>query len=122
MLGKCSNPSCGETFRYLQHGKLFRLEGDPNKNSLSPKKPEYFWLCRSCARTMTLRLDEFARVKTIRVAEFLQSTESSVDFVPTDRRQGLVLSCLHFFGGMPNRNWTPVVRGKLSYARSLMAG
>lgn len=122
MLDKCSNPSCGESFRYLQHGKLFRLEGDPNTNALRAAKPEYFWLCRSCAMTMTLRIGDGAKIRTLRVPDSIHATESSVDFVPMDRRQGLVLSCLHFLGRMPNQNWTPVVRGKLSYARSLMAG
>ena len=117
MLDKCSNPSCGEPFRYLQHGRLFRLEADPKANASRPTKPQYFWLCSSCASKMTLRLDDDARIRALRIPDALQPTESSVDFVPLDRRQGLVLSCLHFLGREPHRNRTPVTRGKLSYAR-----
>jgi hypothetical protein len=118
LLDKCSNPACGDSFRYLQHGNLFRLEGDPNANSLLPKKkPEYFWLCRTCAGDMTLRLDDGASVRTIRVPDSLEPTESSVDFVPLDRRKGPVLSCLHFLGRRSQQNWIPSIRGKLSFAR-----
>jgi hypothetical protein len=112
LLDKCSNPPCGESFRYLEHGNRFRLEGDPNANWLPPKKPEYFWLCRSCAGTMTLRLDAGASGATIRVPDSLQPTDSSVDFVPLDRRKGLVLSCLHFIGRRSQWSWIPCVRGK----------
>jgi hypothetical protein len=116
LLNKCSNPSCRESFRYLQQGRLFRLEGDPNASSPNPKRPEYFWLCRNCAGKMTLRLDNSARVTTLRVPDQMQSTESTIDFVALDRRQGQMLSCLHFIGRPPQQDWTPTVRGKLIYA------
>lgn len=65
MLSKCANPVCSEPFRYLRHGKLFRLEtGMERRNGPSfgedptVKKPvrrtEYFWLCDECAARMTL--------------------------------------------------------------------
>ena len=116
VLDKCSNPSCRESFRYLQHGRLFRLESDPNTCPLNPKRPEYFWLCRNCAGKMTLRLDDNARVTTLRVSDQVQSTKSAVDFVALDRRQGQMLSCLHFIGPRPQQDWSPTVRGKLIYA------
>jgi len=65
---------------------------------------------------MTLRLDDFAKVRTLRVADQMQSTESSVNFVAIDRKPGLMLSCLHFSGRAPQQDWTPTVRGKLIYA------
>jgi hypothetical protein len=117
LLDKCSNPSCRESFRYLQQGRLFRLECDPDSDSrYSPKRPEYFWLCGNCAGEMTLRLDETTRITTLRVTNAIEPTHKSMDFVPLDRKRGLVLSCLHFLGRAPQQNWTPVVRGKLVYA------
>ena len=115
LLDKCSNPSCHESFRYLQQGRLFRLESGPDSHY--PKRQEYFWLCRHCAGQMTLRLDEGGRIKTLHVPDRMQTTDSSVDFVSLDRKRGLVLSCLHFLGRAPQQNWIPVARGKLAYAR-----
>ena len=65
---------------------------------------------------MTLRLDDSARITTLRVPDQIQSTESTIDFVALDRRQGQMLSCLHFIGPRPQRDWTPTVRGHLKYA------
>ena len=116
LLDKCSNPSCRESFRYLQQGRLFRLETDPNASSPYLKRAEYFWLCSSCAGRMTLRLDDFAKIRTLRVPDQMQSTESSVNFVAIDRKLGLMLSCLYFLGRAPQQDWAPTVRGKLIYA------
>jgi hypothetical protein len=65
---------------------------------------------------MTLRLDDSARVTTLRVSDQIQSTESTIDFVALDRRQGQMLSCLRFISRPPQQDWTPTVRGKLMYA------
>ncbi len=62
MLGKCTNPSCSASFRYLQEGILFRLEADPGLRLPNPKQAEYYWLCRSCAPAMTLRLSQEGKV------------------------------------------------------------
>ncbi len=43
MLGKCTNPSCSISFRYLEEGMLFRLETDPALRWSNPKTPEYYW-------------------------------------------------------------------------------
>jgi hypothetical protein len=65
---------------------------------------------------MTLRLDESGRIKTLHVPDQMQATDNSVDFISLDRKQGFVLSCLHFLGRGPQHNWSPVARGKLVYA------
>jgi len=65
VISKCANPECPAVFRYLHEGKLFEFEvrsldklsiGAPSANH--KKKPlreiECFWLCASCASTMTL--------------------------------------------------------------------
>lgn len=65
---------------------------------------------------MTLRLDDSAKIKTLRVPDQMQSTESSINFVAIDRKLGLMLSCLHFLGRAPQPDWTPTTRGKLIYA------
>lgn len=58
MLGKCTNPSCSASFRYLEEGILFRLETGPALRLSNPKKPEYYWLCRSCSAAMTLHISK----------------------------------------------------------------
>lgn len=62
MLGKCTNPSCSASFRYLQEGLLFRLEADPALRLPNPKRPEYYWLCQNCASVLTLGLSTEGKV------------------------------------------------------------
>jgi hypothetical protein len=67
MLGKCANPACSASFRYLHEGKLFatRSRMDPPWNTTAADReyaatsprPRYFWLCSSCNTVMTLRPD-----------------------------------------------------------------
>jgi hypothetical protein len=63
MLSKCANPKCTASFRYLHHGKLFRMEvpaalthlNDPSEHTRKPPhRTEFFWLCEKCAMQMTL--------------------------------------------------------------------
>jgi hypothetical protein len=66
MLSKCANPNCSSTFLHLHDGKLFRWEtqisnrnptefgADPTLNK-SARHIEFFWLCQSCAASMTLQ-------------------------------------------------------------------
>ncbi len=61
MLSKCANPDCSAPFHYLREGKLFQVEaGASGPRLVSDKRParkiEYFWLCGTCADTMTLAL------------------------------------------------------------------
>jgi len=63
MLAKCANPSCSVSFRYLQEGRLFRLEADPeltpsNSYASSHSRVEYFWLCSHCSGVMALHLGQ----------------------------------------------------------------
>lgn len=62
MLSKCANPACSAPFLYLHEGRLFRIEVESlcaahtGKEQRKPsRRPEYFWLCDSCARAMTLK-------------------------------------------------------------------
>lgn len=95
MLSKCSNPSCGESFKYLDDGQLFRLETEPLTNLSEVKDPEYFWLCSSCCRRMTLRLNDDAKVMAVPLSNPSARGEGT-HFVLLERRQGVLLSTIHF--------------------------
>jgi hypothetical protein len=62
MLGKCSNPSCAASFRYLRDGRLFRLEADPKLGASKPSRVEYFWLCDRCSSNMSLQISSRGNV------------------------------------------------------------
>jgi hypothetical protein len=69
MLSKCANPECLATFLYFHLGKLFRLEtesgterrrllgGDSGKQK-ALRRVEFYWLCESCAKKMTLKFEK----------------------------------------------------------------
>jgi len=61
MVQKCANPTCNATFQRLRHGRLFVME-IPVDSPTTDKKPapslQYFWLCQSCCRTMTLAMNQ----------------------------------------------------------------
>ena len=67
MLAKCANPACSATFHYFHEGKLFAIEsridwprrGPPAdlKYTGRSHSPQYFWLCSSCCRAMTVQSD-----------------------------------------------------------------
>jgi hypothetical protein len=76
MLSKCANPDCNEHFLYLCHGKLFRLEiEDPGPPPDTPsrdygfvriyRRTEYYWLCPTCSRRMTVAYQKGKGVVTI---------------------------------------------------------
>lgn len=65
MVSKCANPKCRAVFRYLHEGKLFEFEiktidgssgegSEPKHHETLSREIECFWLCASCALTMTL--------------------------------------------------------------------
>ncbi|HYL16155.1 MAG TPA: hypothetical protein VEV41_24195 [Terriglobales bacterium] len=67
MLAKCANPACSATFHYFHEGKLFAIESkidplsrerpiDPEYTG-GPHGVQYFWLCSSCCRAMTVLPD-----------------------------------------------------------------
>ena len=51
MVQKCANPSCSAPFRRLRDGRLFVVEAAAEGH---PRKLNYFWLCDSCSRIMTV--------------------------------------------------------------------
>jgi hypothetical protein len=67
MLSKCANPACSATFRYFHEGRLFSIEsrsdsprrGPPadQEYTSNPHSLQYFWLCSSCCRAMTVQSD-----------------------------------------------------------------
>ena len=70
MMSKCANPSCSSVFRYLRDGKLFQVPAgaSPKLASDSPKTPardEFFWLCGSCSRELTIIVDPIEGVRTV---------------------------------------------------------
>ena len=96
MLAKCANPLCSVPFRYLESGGLFRLESDPLDSS-DPRTPEYFWLCRSCSATMTLRLDESAGVAIVQSRDATPQEGDALAFILLDRQRGMLLNRINFF-------------------------
>ena len=56
MLSKCANPACLARFRYLHEGRIFNIEaGTASESNGSPiHKIEHFWLCESCAQSLTV--------------------------------------------------------------------
>ena len=91
MLSKCANPDCVATFRYLQQGKLFRLEKERTRDFSQSPEPEYFWLCGNCSETISLRLDQDSKIMMVTI--LLPETAGGSRFVALDRRDGLLLSC-----------------------------
>ena len=116
LLDKCNNPACRASFRYLNEGRLFRIENDSNQ-STALKKSEYFWLCGKCALDMSLRLADDATVQMVPVCDRLRPARTSFDFVAVDRKDGLVLTCLNFTGErVPVLTWVAASRERLLYA------
>jgi hypothetical protein len=78
MLSKCLNPHCSATFQYMWQGRLFRIDfaDAGRKRALADKRIlasthskacpiEHFWLCGSCAATMTIELSEDGEVRPV---------------------------------------------------------
>jgi hypothetical protein len=73
MLGKCANPGCPAAFRYLHEGKVYlvdckaafakRKTGTSGKLAGALYKREYYWLCASCSRDLTIQIDGNYRVR-----------------------------------------------------------
>jgi hypothetical protein len=69
MVSKCANPDCSNSFRYFHQGKLFRIDTtagpDRRRTTLGRetaengrlRRLEFFWLCDSCAESLTLIFD-----------------------------------------------------------------
>jgi len=114
MLGKCSNPSCSASFRYLQEGLLFRLEADPALRLPNPKQPEYYWLCHSCASAMTLRLSPEGKVIPVPLPAPVDSVRKGRHpghaFIPSKPQNGLWLRGVRFATERRRRSKRPSAR------------
>lgn len=95
MLAKCANPSCSVSFRYLQEGRLFRLEADPeltpsvNSYAGSHNRVEYFWLCSHCSEFMALHLGQDGTVVNVPLADCTHRNPE--DFAIISRHKDRVL-------------------------------
>ncbi len=93
MLAKCSNPGCSSTFRFLQNGRLYRLDADPRITRSALKKMEYYWLCEHCASLMTLRIAEDGGVVVVSLPAPLKNAPVGMQF--SERKGGLWLRSMH---------------------------
>lgn len=100
MLAKCINPLCSHYFLHLESGKLFRLD---RLEGTSTRRSEYFWLCRYCAGTMTLRLDAEKGIKIVEQRETALRGPRPLDLVLLDRQNGMVLNGINFAGDRVRR-------------------
>jgi len=100
MLAKCANPSCSASFRYLQEGRLFRLEADPkltstvNAYASSHTRVEYFWLCSRCSELMALRLGQDGTVVTVSLPDCARRNPE--DFAIISRHKDRLLRSVTF--------------------------
>ena len=53
MVSKCANPSCSTPFLYLHEGRIFAVRPTSPASGV-----ERYWLCGSCAQTMTVVLQD----------------------------------------------------------------
>ncbi len=68
MVEKCANPACAETFRRLRDGRLFVKEvpvDSPSDGKGLARQLQYFWLCNSCCRTMTLTTEKGTGIRVV---------------------------------------------------------
>jgi hypothetical protein len=68
MVEKCANPACTATFRSLRDGRVFVTEFDADYRSGASgrvRQRQYFWLCNSCSRTMTVIVEKGKRVLVV---------------------------------------------------------
>jgi hypothetical protein len=86
MLSKCTNPACSTTFRYLSEGKLYLIDSKAVlvrhgaraelKYAGKSCSYEYFWLCSSCCRDMTIQIDNKFEVSVVRLPGIRQGSEA----------------------------------------------
>lgn len=103
MVTKCANPSCSCPFHYLHEGRLFLLEVDPvfsavdNPTFGDYKTAEYFWLCTSCSRLLTLCLNREGKVV---IAHLPEPTSGKPQEIATiSRHNGMLLRSVDTHSG-----------------------
>ena len=72
MLDKCANPGCSAVFRSLHDGKLFVTEVEPDYCigvSGHVRQRQYFWLCNSCCRNMTVTVEKGKMAQVVPLPE-----------------------------------------------------
>ena len=116
MLAKCANPQCAAPFRYLETGRLFRVENELT-NRADNRRPEYYWLCCTCSEKVTLRLDENGGVKLVALRESVRSATEPMDLVLLDRREGRQLNRISFSGRRMRRKHESGEEGTRTYER-----
>ena len=81
MLEKCANPACPAKFLRLHDGRLFvtEVEGADQSNGGHARQREYFWLCSSCGRTMTVAVERGRRPQVVPLPEFAAATRQRPD-------------------------------------------
>jgi len=80
MVQKCANPTCSATFQRLRDGRLFLMEipVDSPTAEKQPARPlQYFWLCQSCCRTMTLAMNKLTGVEVVSLPAKTISTRAA---------------------------------------------
>lgn len=68
MVEKCANPRCSATFRSLRDGRVFVTEFEADNRSGPSgrvRQRQYFWLCNSCCRTMTITTEKGTGVRVV---------------------------------------------------------
>jgi len=72
MLDKCANPACAAKFHRLSEGRLFvsetEVEYQSSPSECHAAQLQYFWLCGSCCRTMTVTVQKGKTVQVVRLA------------------------------------------------------
>lgn len=91
MLAKCINPQCFSPFRYLGEGTLFRRENEQIPAGLSRTRPEYFWLCASCSKVMTLRINEHGEVFPVSVEAVIHGLTDTIDITIREQKYRISL-------------------------------
>ncbi len=99
MLSKCANPTCSTTFRYLSEGKLYPIDSKAasvrhgaragSKYAGQSCICEYFWLCSSCSRDLTIQIDNNSEISVVRKRGIPQHSEP--DLQGEARRKASVL-------------------------------
>jgi len=68
MLDKCANPACSATFRRLRDGRVYVMEVEADYQSSASGRVhqrQYFWLCNSCCRSMTVIAEKGKRFQVV---------------------------------------------------------
>lgn len=83
MLTKCANPECNARFRYLHEGRLFIVDRSdglqrgpfPELSIGETQRLDYYWLCGTCSRSMSVVWDREAQVHVLPTARAVPPSE-----------------------------------------------